>query len=90
MTVEANVKTQEKGLNVAEYKVKSVFRSDILGQLAGILVSLSCVGGAVYLGIHDHEAIATALTVIPSAAVIQAFFAKKQPVHRQDDRAAKK
>lgn len=87
MTVEANVRTQEKGLIVAEYKVKGVFRSDVLGQVAGILVSLSCVGGAVYLGIHDHEAIATALTVIPSAAVIQAFFAKKQPAQRPDDRA---
>jgi hypothetical protein len=35
------------------------------------------VAGAVYLAMNSHEWVAVALAGIPTAAVIQAFFAKK-------------
>lgn len=76
---QANISAQQKQLSIAEYQSKAVFRSDCLGQLAGGLISLICIGGAIYLSLNNHEVVAAALAAIPTASVIQAFFAKKNP-----------
>lgn len=73
----ANIAAQEKQLSIVEYQSRAAFRSDSIGQGAGVLVSLSCVAGAVYLAVNGHEWVAGGLAAIPTAAVIQAFFAKR-------------
>jgi uncharacterized membrane protein len=75
----ANINAQQKQLLIAEYQTKAVYRSDCLGQFAGILISLCCIGGAIYLSLNNHEIVAGALAAIPTASVIQAFFSKKNP-----------
>lgn len=76
-TTKANVLAQQRQIDVETYRVKSVFRSDLVGQGCGALVSMACIGGAVYLAMSGHEWGAVTLAAIPTAAVIQAFFAKR-------------
>jgi len=73
----ANVEAQGRHLAILDYRARSIFRSDMIGQIAGFLISISCVAGAIYLAMNNHEAVAGALTALPTAAVIQAFFAKR-------------
>lgn len=73
----ANISAQERQITIAEYQSKAVFTSDTYGQIAGIAVSLLCVCGAIFLSFNGHEVVAGGLATIPTAAVIQAFFAKK-------------
>jgi uncharacterized membrane protein len=81
----ANISTQSKQLALAQYQAESVFRSDLIGQICGLIVSVGCVAGAVYLAVNGQPWVAAALAGIPTAAVIQAFMAKR-PSH---DPAAK-
>lgn len=81
----ANIFAQEKQLSIADYQSRATFKSDSIGQIAGILVSLSCVAGAVFLAMNNHEWVAGGLAAIPTAAVIQAFFAKR-PHHPQQSK----
>jgi uncharacterized membrane protein len=74
---EANIQAQQRQLAVAEYQSRAVFRSDLLGQIGGVIVSISCIYGAVYLGINSREIAASALTMIPLAAVVRALSKKK-------------
>ncbi len=74
----ANIFAQKKQLEIAEQQSVSAFESDRTGQYLGALVSLSCIGGAVFLALDGREIAAAALSALPTAAVIQAFFAKKQ------------
>lgn len=78
LTTTANINAQRKQLEIADYQSKAVFRSDTLGQIAGIIVSMTCIGAAVYLAVNGHEWVAVVLAGIPTAAVIQAFFAKRK------------
>jgi len=73
----ANVESQARQLTIAEYQSRSVFRSDVIGQVAGLAVSLACIAGAVYLALNGREWVAGVLAAIPTAAVIQAFFVKR-------------
>jgi uncharacterized membrane protein len=76
----ANILAQQKQLAIADYQSKSVFRSDTIGQIAGLIVSLSCVFGAIYLASLEKTVVATALAAIPTAAIIKAFFtSNKKP-----------
>lgn len=75
----ANVEAQAAQLAIADYQSRAVFRSDMLGQVAGLLVSLACIAGAVYLALSGREWVAGVLAAIPTAAVIQAFFVKRPP-----------
>jgi uncharacterized membrane protein len=75
--MDSNIGAQQNQLRVGEYQSKAVFRSDTIGQAAGLLVSLACIAGAVYLGINNHEVTAGVLAAIPTAAVIRAFFVPK-------------
>lgn len=73
----ANISAQQGQVRIGEYQSKAVFRSDTIGQAAGLVVSLACIGGAVYLGANSHEWVAGVLAAIPTAAVIRAFFVPK-------------
>lgn len=74
---EANVAAQSRQLALAEYQAKSVFRSDLVGQFCGLVVAVGCVVGAVFLALNDQPWVAGLLASIPTAAVIQAFMAKR-------------
>ena len=77
MAMNANIASQEKQALLAQQQNNSVFRSDLIGQIAGFVVCLACIGGAVYLGMHKHDELAGALAIIPTAALIKAFILKK-------------
>lgn len=82
----ANIDAQRKQIALAEYQARSVFRSDLVGQVCGLVVSMGCVAGAVYLAVNGQPWVAVALAGIPTAAVIQAFMAKRpsqDPASRQ-------
>jgi len=76
-TNDANILAQQKALDIEARKTDAIARSDLFGQIAGVIVAVSCISGAIWCGINDHEKVAIALTVVPSAAVIQAFFARR-------------
>ena len=76
---DANIEAQQRQLSIAEYQGRATFRSDLVGQSAGLIVSLVCVSGAVFLATSGQPGVAVALAAIPTAAVIQAFFAKRTP-----------
>lgn len=69
----ANISAQQTQLQIASQQSKAVFRSDLIGQIAGLFVCIICVAGAVYLGVQNHHAPAIALAAIPTAAIIRAF-----------------
>lgn len=75
---QANIDAQQKQLAINKYQSEAIFKSDRFGQIAGLVVSVSCVVGAVYLGFHDKQIVAVALAAIPTAAVIKAFFSEKE------------
>lgn len=77
--MEANIAVQNKQLEMTHYQGRVVFISDTLGQIAGVIVSLSCVAGAVWLSLNHHDWVAAALAAIPTAAVIKAFFTHRPP-----------
>lgn len=73
----ANIAAQEKQLGISDYQSRAVFRSDTIGQVAGLIVSVSCIAGAVFLAVSGRDWVAAALAAIPTAAVIQAFLVKR-------------
>ena len=77
----ANIDAQQRQISIAQYQSRGVFRSDIVGQVFGLVVCLSCISGAVLLALNGQPTVAGALTIIPTGAVIYAFrghlFAKK-------------
>jgi uncharacterized membrane protein len=77
----ANIDAQKRQLEIADRQVAAVFRSDMVGQLSGLLVCLACVVLSFICAMHDHPVAATALAAVPCAAIIQAFrgnvFARK-------------
>lgn len=79
--LDANIALQEQNVVIAKQQNKVVNRSDILGQIFGFVICISCVGAAIYLGINGHDWLAGTITVIPSAAVIKSFFSSKN--HQQ-------
>lgn len=73
----ANIAAQKQQLATNHYQTTAVFRSDLVGQVCGVLVAAGCIGGAVFLALNDREIAAVALAAIPTAAVVQAFFSKR-------------
>lgn len=76
--MDANIDAQKKQLGINEYQTKASFRSDIVGQALGFIVSFSCIAGAVVLALQDKNAAAVASALIPCAAIIRAFFVPKK------------
>jgi uncharacterized membrane protein len=70
---EANISAQQYQLRIAEQQSKAVFRSDLLGQIAGFIVCLACISASVYLGVNGHDWLAGTLALIPTGALIRAF-----------------
>ncbi len=75
--LQANIRAQDRQLAISESQTRLVFRSDLIGQIAGFIVCLCSIAGSVYLGLNGHELLATALAAIPTGAIIKAFFAEK-------------
>lgn len=75
--MQANIALQHKQLDIAERQTRYAYRSDGIGQSAGLVISLSCVIGSVWLALDNHEWTAVALAAIPTAAVIKAFFSHR-------------
>lgn len=75
--LQANIRAQDRQLEIAERQTKSVFKSDLVGQVFGFFVCLGCIGAAVYLGVLGHDWLAGALAAIPTGAIVKAFFAEK-------------
>ncbi|MBB1630278.1 hypothetical protein A9975_05305 [Cupriavidus sp. UME77] len=76
--LDANVASQKKQLEIADYQSRVVFKSDTIGQIAGVIVSAACIAGSVWLALSNHEVTATALAAIPTAAIIKAFFSPRK------------
>lgn len=75
--IEANIAAQVAQAQINERQTKAVFRSDMIGQFAGFLVCLCCIGAAVYLGLNGHDWLAGGIAAIPTAALIKAFMLTK-------------
>jgi uncharacterized membrane protein len=75
--VDANIAAQRLQLDIASRQNWIVFASDTIGQFMGFLMSAMCIGGAVWMGLHEHEAVALALAAVPTAAIVKAFFASR-------------
>ncbi len=71
--LDASIKLQEKQLDLAELQANKVFKSDTLGQILGLMVSLACIAGAVYLAMNGQAWVAAAMVGLPLAAIIKAF-----------------
>ena len=78
MAIDANIATQKNQLALGEKQQKSVFRSDLMGQVFGLIVCLSSIAAAIYLGINGHDWLAGAIAAIPTAAFIKAFALSKK------------
>ncbi len=79
---QANIENAKRELEIADYQSRAAFRSDLIGQVFGLLTSLACIAGAIYLA-ASQPWVAGLLAGIPSAAVIQAFFVKRsEPPHQ--------
>jgi uncharacterized membrane protein len=70
---EANISAQKHQLVIADQQSKAVFRSDLIGQIAGFIVCLACICAAVFLGLNSHDWLAGMLALIPTGALIRAF-----------------
>lgn len=79
MAIEANIAAQQGQLTLSSQQNKSVFRSDLIGQIAGFIVCVLSIVSAVFLGLEGHEGLAAAVAAIPTAAIIKAFNNKKIP-----------
>ena len=77
MAMEANVSAQQSQLDINLRQNRAVFRSDMLGQVAGFLVCVLSIASAVFLGLEGHEGLGGAIAIIPTAAIIKAFTMKK-------------
>ena len=70
---DANIEAQRKQLDIAKQQTSSSYVSDLMGQIFGMLVSATCIGGAVYLAIHDQPWVAATLAGLPLAGIIRAL-----------------
>lgn len=77
MTVDANIAAQQQQLALGSQQNKAVFRSDLIGQIAGLIVCLFSIASAVFLGLEGHDWLAAPIAAIPTAAIIKAFSRKK-------------
>jgi len=75
--IEANIATQEQQTQIAQQQSRDVFKSDMIGQIFGFIVCLSCICAAIYLGINGHDVLAAGIAAVPTAALIKAFVLNK-------------
>ena len=75
--LEANIYAQQQDLEIRKAQSKSVFQSDMLGQIFGFVICIACIFGAIYAGKNGQLELSLALTAMPTAALIKEFFVKK-------------
>lgn len=78
MTIDANISAQQQQLDLGSQQTKSVFRSDLIGQISGLIVCLLAIVAAVFLGLEGHDGLAAIIAAIPTAAIIKAFTLNKK------------
>lgn len=78
MALEANIKSQTSQNIFNQNQLKTVYRSDTLGQIIGGLVCLACVLASFNLGLNGKEWLAAAIAAIPTGALIKAFVINKK------------
>ncbi|MGY1488846.1 DUF2335 domain-containing protein [Methylobacillus pratensis] len=71
--LDANEKIRLMQAEINRSQVRWVGVSDFVGQLFGLVVSLACVGGGVWLVYLEHDWAGAALFSIPIAGIIKAF-----------------
>lgn len=79
----ANIEAQERQLGIAEQQTRLAFRSDLIGQIFGMIVCILCVVGAVFLGMNNREWLGGLLAAIPTGAVIKAFFVDRTGIKKK-------
>lgn len=77
-TLQANIENQQSQNALDIQQSKAVFRSDMIGQIAGFLVCILCIASATYLGVNNHEWLGGAIAAIPTGALIKAFALNKK------------
>ena len=75
--MDANIISQQQQLELNLRQSRAVFRSDVIGQISGLIVCILSIVAAVFLGLEHHEGLALAIAAIPTAAIIKAFTIKK-------------
>ncbi|WP_083918270.1 DUF2335 domain-containing protein [Methylosarcina fibrata] len=78
LALNSNIETQQKQIALDERQIRSVSRSDAIGQIFGFIICLICIASATYLGLKDHEWLAGAIAAIPTGALIKAFILNKK------------
>jgi uncharacterized membrane protein len=75
--MQANIATQQAQTAHASAQLRSSHAIDLLGKAAGLLLSVCCIGGAIWLATNGSTAVAIALIALPTAAVLKAFMSSK-------------
>lgn len=75
---EANIAALQQNLNSEELRIKSIFRSDMIGQGLGWSVTIVCISGAIYLAMHGQPWVAGLLLGPPIMGVIRALRSPRQ------------
>jgi len=82
--LESDHRHRDEVLQGQRDNARSVFRSDMVGQILGGLIGIGCVAGAIVsVIVGAHPAVTIALVGLPVVAIIKAvrnFTAPKRPV----------
>jgi uncharacterized membrane protein len=73
----ANIATQKRQLDIGVYQSKAVFRSDSIAQILGTVVTIFAMVAAIWASLQGQLGVALILAAIPTAALVQSFFAKR-------------
>ena len=84
LSTRADIRHRDELVLAQRDTARGVFRSDLLGQVLGAAVALSCVAGAVYTALSGANPwVSIALVSLPVASIIKAVRSmssgKKQP-----------
>ena len=77
-SMNSNINVQQHQMDMDIQQNKAVFKSDMIGQISGLIVCLASIGTAAYLGINGHDWLAGGISAIPTATLIKAFFLNKK------------
>jgi uncharacterized membrane protein len=75
--LDANISTQKRQLDIGGYQTKAVFRSDLVAQILGGIVTVFSMVAAIWSSLQGQTAVALILAAIPTAALIRSFFPKR-------------
>lgn len=79
MSSRADIRHRDEVVRSQQQATKGAFMSDLVGQVLGWLVAVSCIAGAVYTAFIGADwRISVALVTLPLAAIIRAFRSHQQ------------